>query len=217
MGNENAKSILCFGDSLTWGHNPDGVRHPYAHRWTGVLEATLGRDKVRIIEEGLGGRTTVFDDNSGPSNLNGAHLLPTLLGSHQPLDAVIIMLGTNDLKNHVCGNVQAIARGVGRLVQIVQTFAWWGDYATPEIILVSPPHCVKANDPVMRGIFDGAIEKSRHLSSEIRRVAGERNVHFFDAASVATASPIDGVHLNAASTRAIGEALAPLVADILDL
>ena len=211
------KTILCYGDSLTWGTNPDGTRHGPEIRWPGVLQNTLGDQRVRVIEEGLGGRTTTFDDFAGPSDLNGARILPTILGTHQPLDCVIIMLGTNDLKNFVCGNVPAIARGMGRLTRIIQTFAWWGEYETPKIILVSPPHCVKANDPVMRGIFEGGVEKSRHLSGEIKRVAFEAGAHFFDAAGVAIASPIDGVHLDAKNTQAIGMALAPVVAEILDI
>ena len=94
------KSILCFGDSLTFGADPAvmGKRHAFADRWPSALEAGLGADKVRVIAEGLGGRTTVFDDWNAAADRNGSRILPTLLESHSPLDAIIIMLGTNDIK-----------------------------------------------------------------------------------------------------------------------
>ena len=91
------KQILAFGDSLTWGANPGGRgRHRFEDRWTSVVEENL--IGVRVIAEGLGGRTTSFDDYSAMADRNGVKVLPTLLGSHYPLDLVAIMLGTNDLK-----------------------------------------------------------------------------------------------------------------------
>ena len=93
------KTILCYGDSLTYGANPvpGGARHAYEDRWPAALEAKLG-GKARVIAEGLGGRTTVHDDWFTSADRNGARVLPTLLHSHGPLDMVVIMLGTNDLK-----------------------------------------------------------------------------------------------------------------------
>ena len=98
------KTILCFGDSLTWGYDPVGPgRHAHDVRWPSVLEAELG-GKARVIAEGLNGRTTVFDDFAAGADRNGARVLPTLLTSHAPLDLVIIMLGTNDMKPFICGH-----------------------------------------------------------------------------------------------------------------
>src|SRR5690606_20221544 len=93
------KTILAYGDSLTYGANPEtgGPRHAYEDRWPTALERGLG-GRARVIAEGLGGRTTAFDDFSSVADRNGARVLPTLLDSHKPLDLVIIMLGTNDLK-----------------------------------------------------------------------------------------------------------------------
>jgi len=215
------KNILCYGDSLTWGAVPGGDRHDFADRWPTVLGAELGQelgaDKVRIIAEGLGGRNTVFDDFSAAADRNGARILPTILGTHQPLDCVIIMLGTNDMKPHVAASAPAAAMGMKRLAEIIRTFPWWADYMAPKIILVSPPHCVKTDNADLGPMFEGAPGESAKLALEYQRVAVEIGCEFFDAASVARASPVDGVHLDAANTIAIGKALAPMVKNLLKI
>ena len=212
------KTILAFGDSLTYGADPvpPGGRHPYEDRWPTTLEQSLGRDKVRVIAEGLGGRTTVFDDFSSPSDRNGANVLPMLLDSHKPLDAVVIMLGTNDMKTYVNGSALGAAMGMKRLVQIIRTFPY-DVGSTPEIVLVAPPHCVPTEHADLNDMFRHGIDESRKLAGHYERVAAEFGCGFFDAASVATASHFDGVHLSAENTRAIGTALAPVVGQILGL
>ncbi len=211
------KTILCFGDSLTWGAVPNGARHAFVDRWPNVLGQWLGSDKVRIIAEGLNGRTTIFDDFSGPANLNGAKTLPNILATHQPLDCIIIMLGCNDMKPHICGSAKAAARGVNRLIQIIGTFPYIASAKTPKILLVSPPVCVETNHADLKEILAGAPKESLKLSGFYQRAAKENNVAFFDAAKVANASKIDGVHLDVANTRAIGDALAPVVRDLLQI
>lgn len=90
------KQILCFGDSNTWGLIPKtGERFPWGIRWTSILSEKLGQDKYHVVEEGLCGRTTVFDDPLRDGRC-GVKVLPTLLESHDPIDLSIIMLGTND-------------------------------------------------------------------------------------------------------------------------
>lgn len=110
------KTIVCFGDSNTHGYNSsnDG-RLTEQERWTCLLDTYLG-DEYRIIEEGLGGRTTVFDDPifEGLSGL--AYLFPCLM-SHEPVDLLIIMLGTNDTKERFRATPANIAKGLERLTQ----------------------------------------------------------------------------------------------------
>lgn len=214
------KSILCYGDSITYGANPvpGGPRHAYEDRWPSALEAALP-GKVRCIAEGLGGRTTVLDDWYSGADRNGGRILPTLLRSHGPLDMVIIMLGTNDLKPFLGRTAQEAANGNRRLVQIVRGFAAAERQPQPKIILVSPVELCATDHPEMLLHFGegAAIAESKKFSKWYRQRAAEEGVAFFDAASVAKPSPLDGVHLDAENTRAIGAGLAPLVKDLLAL
>ena len=214
------KSILCFGDSITYGHNPIApfVRHAYEDRWPGALEAKLA-GKVRVIPEGLGGRTTVHDDWFADCDRNGARILPTLLRSHGPLDMVIIMLGTNDLKPFLGRTAHEASNGVARLVQIVRASSAAEGAPPPQIAVMSPPELCDTDHPEMLLHFGGpsVIDESKQFARWYRQRAGELGVAFFDAASVAKPAPEDGVHLDAANTRAIGEGLAPLVTRLLGL
>jgi len=214
------KTILAYGDSITYGANPvpGGSRHAYEDRWPGALEARLA-GKARVIAEGLGGRTTVHDDWFADADRNGARLLPTLLRSHSPLDLVIIMLGTNDLKPFLGATAMEAANGARRLVQIVRAHAAAERQETPKIILVAPPQIAATKHPEMLLHFGGqaAIEQSKLFGKWYAQRAMEEDVGFFDAATVARPDPNDGVHLDAQNTRAIGEGLAPVVTSLLGL
>ncbi|GHC80488.1 arylesterase [Limoniibacter endophyticus] len=205
---------MAFGDSLTWGTNPvAGGRHLYEDRWPSALGRGLGQD-FRIIPEGLGGRTTAFDDLTAAFERNGARALPMLLATHSPLDLVIIMLGANDLKAYISPTAHGAAAGMARLVEIVRSFPYsWGMQA-PKIMLVSPPHlCKRANG---EGPQSGRIiAESLKLAEGYRLLAQAQGCSFFDASTVATASDVDGVHLDAANTRAIGTALVAPVREAL--
>lgn len=211
------KSVLCYGDSLTWGYNAAGPsRHALEDRWPSVLQAALG-DEVRVIAEGLNGRTTAFDDHSAPEDRNGARVLPTLLGTHSPLDLIIIMLGSNDMKPWVHGNPLAAKHGMGRLVKIVRGHAYPLEAEAPEILLVSPPPIRSTENVEFAQMFAGGDCASRKLADLYSALADDAGCGFFDAGSVAETTPLDGVHLDAANTRKIGEALAPLVRVMLAL
>ena len=214
------KTILAYGDSLTFGANPipGGPRHAHEDRWPAALERALG-GAARVIAEGLGGRTTVHDVGWAAADRNGARILPTLLESHSPLDLVIIMLGTNDLKPFHGRTAQEAANGMRRLVQIVRGHYVKTSDVTPRIILVSPPHIIHSDHPEMIPHFGGraVIAESQELARWYRLRADEYGCGFFDAATVAKAHPADGVHLDAENTRKIGEALAPLVKSTLGL
>src|ERR1700710_1149905 len=134
------KTILCYGDSITYGANPvaGAARHAYEDRWPGALEAKLA-GQVRVIAEGLGGRTTVHDDWYADADRNGARILPTLLSSHWPLDLVIIMLGTNDLKPFHGRTALEASNGMRRLVRIVRGSSLEEGHPGPKIIVMAPP------------------------------------------------------------------------------
>lgn len=209
------KTILCYGDSLTWGYSADGSgRHAYEDRWPSVLSAGLG-DGFNVVAEGLNGRTTAYDDHLADCDRNGARLLPTILQSHYPLDLVIIMLGANDMKPFICGRAIGAKQGMERLVEIVANHAYGFDSKAPNVIVVAPPALCPTKDADFDAMFDGGVAESRKLAALYAEVADAAGCTFFDAGSVARTTPLDGVHLDVANTRAIGEALVPVARRLL--
>jgi lysophospholipase L1-like esterase len=211
------KTILAFGDSLTFGANAETQgRHAYEDRWPTVLERGLVR-AARVIPEGLGGRTTVFDDFSAAADRNGGRVLPTLLDTHKPLDLVIVFLGTNDLKVYLNGTAFGAAMGVKRLVEIVRQHPYGNHGPAPQVLIVAPPLTVETDHLDLHPMFAPRADEAKLFDFYYGRIAQELGCGYFNAASVAVASPIDGVHLDAENTRAIGEGLVPVVKSQLGL
>ena len=207
------KTVLCYGDSLTWGFNAEGGRHSFEDRWPSVLQASLD-NSVHAIAEGLNGRTTAFDDYVAGADRNGARILPTIVMTHTPLDLIIFLLGTNDMKPWIHGNPMAAKQGIRRLVEIVRghDYGW----PTPQILIVSPPLVSHTENYDFGQTFAGGEVASKQLAPLYAALAEEMGCGFFDAATVATTTPLDGVHLDAENTRKIGEALAPIVCAMLE-
>jgi lysophospholipase L1-like esterase len=210
-------TILCYGDSLTWGYDAVGPgRHAYEDRWPSVLGAELGSN-VQVIAEGLNGRTTAFDDHVAGADRNGARLLPTLLTTHAPLDLIVIMLGSNDMKPWIHGNALAAKHGMSRLVDIVRGHDYPIESPAPQILLVAPPVVSRTTNAEFKEMFAGGDKASMRLAGFYAALADEVGCGFFDAGSVAETTPLDGVHLDADNTRAIGRALVPVVRVMLEL
>jgi lysophospholipase L1-like esterase len=210
------RSILCYGDSNTWGAatvaRPDS-RYAPGERWPGVVRAALGSEWL-VIEEGLGGRTTVSDDPvEWNPDKNGARFLPVCLHTHKPLDVVAIMLGTNDLKARFGKTPWEVAQGVGVLVDLVKMAGAGPNGGTSEIIVMCPP-IILDQLPLHPDLFAGAPAKSREIAARYRAVAAERGVRFFDVAPVALSSKVDGFHLDPEAHTAIGRAVAAEVGKI---
>ena len=198
-------TVLCYGDSNTWGYDPaTRARYPPHVRWTGVLAARLGAE-YRVVEEGLNGRTTRWDD---PIELgrNGLVTLRPCIDSHQPLDLIVIMLGTNDLKRRFDLSASDIAQSAAALAAMAWRFAHGPDGSHAEVLLVAPPAVTTLTD--FDQMFDGAREKSRQFSHYYRLAAGWHHLPFFDAGSVIVSSEKDGIHFDAEEHRKLGEALA---------
>jgi len=205
------KRILCFGDSNTWGYVPAGEveRFPADVRWTGVMSEKLG-DGYLVIEEAQNGRTTVFDDPYETICKNGSKHLPVVLESQKPVDLVIVMLGTNDLKAHLGQTAQTIAFGAGVLVdQILASDAGPGKVA-PKVLLIAPALVAEGECP-FGPKFDGAAEKSRGFAPAYRREAELRGVSFMNAADHVTVPPTDCIHFDKVGHGALGVALADRV------
>lgn len=206
------RSVLCFGDSNTYGQTsadtPDERFGPTI-RWPGVLRERLGPG-WQVIEEGLSGRTTVSDDPIEGAEKNARRYLKPCIQSHKPLDLVIVMLGTNDLKVRFHKPASEIAMGMGALVQDIKELRAGPGQRIPEIMIVSPPPILED----LRGwesVFDGGREKSLLLAGEYASIADALEVHFFDAGSVVTSSDIDGFHLDAEGHGRFGIAMAEAV------
>jgi lysophospholipase L1-like esterase len=211
------KTILCFGDSNTWGMVPmtsqtDSDRHPWSDRWPSVLQERLG-PSFQVIAEGLNGRTTVFDDPIDGAHKNGRRYLPPCLETHAPLDAVIIMLGTNDLQSRFGLAPHDIAAGAGQLVRMVSFDVRGQNSVQPEVLLVSPPRIGPLR--LFADDFAGATEKSAELARHYRATADMLGCRFLDAAVHVQASATDGIHLDADAQRALGNAIAAEVLEML--
>lgn len=205
MPEQPVRTILCYGDSNTWGYDPaSGKRFPPDVRWTGVMARELG-DEYRVIEEGLNGRTTRWDDPIEPGR-NGFTYLAPCLESHQPLDLVLIMLGTNDLKQRFNLSASDIAESAGGLAGIAKHVAQNAAGEPPQVLLIAPPAVTTLTD--LDEMFAGAEPKSRLFSRYYRLAAGWHGAAFFDAGAVIASSPLDGIHFEANAHQILGQALA---------
>jgi lysophospholipase L1-like esterase len=200
------KSILCYGDSNTWGTIP-GTRHdrlPFNVRWVGVLQNTLGGE-YSIIEEGLSGRTTSRDDPFEDGR-NGLTYLMPCLRSHRPLDLVVLMVGTNDLKYRFAYTAHDIARGAAVLVGIIQQSQCGPGNQRLPVLLVCPP--ALGTMGAYTEEFLGGVEKSQRLADFYLQRARELGCEFLDAGSLISSSSMDGVHIDPAGHEKLGKAIA---------
>lgn len=209
--------VLCFGDSNTHGTlamtGPDDMRRlPPDQRWPGVTAAALGPG-WRVIEEGHPGRTTVHDDPIEGAHKNGALALAALLETHRPIDLVVMMLGTNDLKARFAVTPEDIARSVERLLADIAASNAGPGQAAPAVLLVAPVAIAEAG--WLAGMFRGGAAKARALSAELAATAQRLGLPFVDADALATVDPVDGVHLGAEAHDAIGRAIAAKVAEVM--
>ncbi|HEX7247502.1 MAG TPA: SGNH/GDSL hydrolase family protein [Actinomycetota bacterium] len=205
-------AVCCYGDSNTWGYEASTeMRLPRWRRWPGVMQRVLG-DDVHVIEEGLNGRTTVFDDPFQPGR-NGLAHLDVVLATHAPLDLVIIWLGTNDLFVPGGLTAQDAARGAMTLAEVARASEAGPDDEPPEVLLlVSPPF-----GPLGAWEHDsphGELE-SRGFADAFTRLADDAGVPLLDLAPIAESSPIDGIHFEASDHDAIGHAVAAKVGEML--
>lgn len=210
------KHILCVGDSNTHGYcaEPDdcadgGIRFNEEERWTCLLQKKLG-DSYLVTEEGLSGRTTVFPDPLHES-MDALPVIYALLKSHEPVDLLIIMLGTNDTKDRLGMNARCIGLGMERLVQKCRSVDCWGGHA-PNILIVAPP-------PIGRQMQDPAMgvhcaEKSKQLAAEYKDVASRNECAFLDADGCEF-NRIDFMHLTRLGHAQLSERLAELVPSLL--
>ena len=218
------KTVLCYGDSNTFGWKPvsfDPLDDPIffaryrfdrSKRWPGVMAGELG-DGYHIIEEGLPGRTTVWSDPVEGEDKNGEkYLLPCLL-SHAPIDIVILMLGTNDLKMRFSVTAFDIAMSIGALIGIIRGSSTNGEGRSPEILVISPPPLGKLSK--FGEFLEGGTEKSKKLANYYMRISKQLGCDYMDAGKTIKCSEIDGVHFEEAEHAKLGRAMADKVKTII--
>ncbi|WP_298838045.1 SGNH/GDSL hydrolase family protein [uncultured Roseobacter sp.] len=205
--------IMCFGDSNTHGTRAmrfwgDRRRHPRGLRWPDIMAQALGAD-WDVIAEGHPGRTAVFADPIEGSHKNGQLALPVLLESHRPLDLVIVMLGTNDLKARFGASATDVALGIERLVAEISGSDAGPDGTAPAVLIAAPAQVQETG--IFKEIFAGAREKSQALPAILALIAERTGAGFEDAGLAAEVDPVDGIHLSAEAHAAIGLAMATAV------
>lgn len=206
------KKILCFGDSNTWGRDPStSLRFPKNVRWTGILAEHLGKD-FEVIEEGLPGRTTIFNDPVEGKTINGRRYLAPCLKSHAPLDLVIFMLGMAELKKRFSLSPSDVARGMEMLIEDCKKFNFDPSGQTPEVLLLCPPFFGPGIEEIDR--YEGAVEKMSLLPSLYQEVAEKQGCLFLETPKYVAASDIDNLHLDAAAHKKLAVAISAMVTKI---
>ena len=198
------KQILAFGDSNTWGMIPGTTppaRYAWGKRWTSILQERLS--DVRVIEEGLCGRTTVFEDELRPDR-RGIDALPLILESHSPLDAVILMLGTNDCKSYFHASPYIIGKGIESCLEIIEK-----KVDISKVLLVSPLHL---GEEVWKPEMDPEFSKesiivSQNLKSIYQKIALKKGCQFLAASDYVNSSSIDNEHMDADSHEIFANAI----------
>jgi len=216
--------VMCYGDPNTWGWMPvksgSTTRYPADVRWTGQLQKSLG-NHYQIIEEGLNGRTTGVDDyeNSldpqitSSLNLNGEPSLLPILKSQAPLDIVVVMLGTNDVKPHLHQDLGKVTASIDRLMLDITRSSVenqdWTKYKAPKVLLVAPVPVHPGQSQDMNTTFAGGYDLSAQLGAAYQKVAQKYGVEFLDASTVISqADGLDGIHLSPASHQKLSQAIA---------
>lgn len=211
------KHILCIGDSNTHGYCAEpfdcadgGDRFNEDERWTCLLEKQLGKDYL-VLEEGLGGRTTVYQDPLTEGMCCLDVIFPIMM-SHEPIDLLVIMLGTNDTKERFGVTAECISIGMERLINKAKTINAWKDNK-PNILLIAPPHILDEmnSGPFYGTMGTGCIEKSRNLALFYKIIADRTGCHFLDAEGLAEFNKTDGMHLTRKGHVTLATHLASIV------
>jgi len=210
------QQILVYADSLSWGIIP-GTRKrlPFDQRWPGVMENALNSSGagVRVIEDCLNGRRTVWDDPYKPGR-NGLIGLPQRIEIHSPLSLVVLMLGTNDFQSMHQHNAWHSSQGIAALVAAIRTAPIEPGMPVPPILVMAPPPLRNPSGPIAPK-FEGGEAKCAGLAAAYERVCQELACDFFDSSTVTTSSNVDGVHLDSEQHLMLGKALSHVVAPLL--
>jgi lysophospholipase L1-like esterase len=211
------QQILVYSDSLSWGIVPNTRRRlDFVLRWPGAMEDQLVRAglSVRVIEDCLNGRRTVWDDPFKPGR-NGLDGLQQRIEVNSPLALVILLLGTNDFQSMHAFSAWHSAQGVATLVRAIRAAPIEPGMPTPPVLIVAPPP-VRTPKGAIAPKFEGAALKARDLAAELEKIAAELGCAFVDAGRLVATSAVDGVHIDADQHLVLAHALAQKVVGLLD-
>ncbi len=207
--NPKAKRILCFGDSNTRGFvagSGGKERHPADVRWTGILQMKLGTE-YEVIEEGLDARLIAHDDpRPGFVGKNGLAYLVPCLDSHKPLDLVIVMLGTPDLKECMHLSPEDIVEDMAKMISYIKESKTGRNEGAPKILLIAPA-IIDETTAFAAFMFKGGTEKNRKLCPLYAALAHEKRIDFLDASTVAEVDLAEGVHITRESHATLADVL----------
>lgn len=187
------KQLLCYGDSNTWGLIPGtNDRYGWGTRWTSILQENLKKEDVHVVEEGLCGRTTIFEDIYRKDR-RGLSTLPFILESQYPIDSAIIMLGTNDCKSHYNNSPFKIAKGLSQCVDELLHYV-----PAKKILIISPIYLGNLvwEDDYDPEFSEHSVDVSKGLKREFQKIADEKQVHFLAASDYVSPSDIDREHMD---------------------
>lgn len=208
------RTLLCFGDSNTHGTPPIVVqgeayrRFDAQTRWPRVAASML--PDWELAEEGLPGRTAQFPDPVKGAHMDGREGLKIALQTHGPIDALTIMLGTNDTKTRFGATPEMITAGIAGLLDIAMSLEMQERHGGFRILVICPPPVLEQGP--IRSEFSGARRLSLQLPALYAALAQDRGVDFLDAGSVIEVSPVDGIHFEAEAHRRLGAAVAEAIA-----
>ena len=198
--------ILCIGDSNTWGYNPEnGWR--YENRWTKVLGELM--PEYEIVEEGMNGRTILSVDPFMKERC-GIAGLKMLLMSHKPVDLVIVMLGTNELKTSFECSAEYVAKGIEEFIKVINNKEMWDRFLVPRLLVISPVLIREEliiNGDVFGGYDEKSVRESRCMAKQIEYVCREYGVEFMNAAAFAEASLVDNLHMDEENHKKLAVAM----------
>ncbi|MCR4328096.1 MAG: GDSL-type esterase/lipase family protein [Patescibacteria group bacterium] len=197
--NDSAKTIVCYGDSNTWGRAPKAGRYPRSVRWTGFLQKLLG-DNYEVISEGVSGRTFVVVDPENPWRSGITHL-KSILRSNLPIDVMIIMLGTNDTKDKFNLELEDIGKHLQQTIDLIRK------EDIKNILIVCPSDIVIPESGIADPRYIGGSDKMKKLPKLYKEVADKNNCHFIDAGQYIASSTIDGLHLEPEAHKKLAEVL----------
>ncbi len=199
------KKILCFGDSNTFGYNPNnGSRYNENSRWTGILK-NLCKNNYEIIEAGCNNRTA-FSNNPDGIQFTGYMILPEYLKKFY--DIIILAIGINDLQKFYNPTLEEFETGIENLIKKIRE-----SLPNCNIIILSPSHITEnILNSNFRFMFNQtSIEKSKQITPIYEKIANEYNCKFLDLNKIVIPSEIDGLHYEVEEHKKIAQSIITLL------